>query len=133
MYKFLKIDKVLCIQNYGTSGTLFTHSLLDGHPELLSMPGLYGSEPIIAWVNIFGDSKFIKKDQLKKLIKIFLYYAGHWFKIKENVHGLNTLGKNKNIKIKISKRFFLSRLNYYLKKKKNCLQKRIFYFILYYI
>jgi hypothetical protein len=126
MYKFLKIDKVLCIQNYGTSGTLFTHSLLDGHPELLSMPGLYGPEPIIAWVNIFGDSKFIKKDQLKKLIKSFLYFAEHWFKIKENVHGLNTLGKNKNIKIKISKKFFLRRLNHYLKKKKIVYRREFF-------
>jgi hypothetical protein len=131
MYKFFKIDKVLCVQNYGTSGTLLTHSLLDGHPELLSIPGLYGHEPIRAWVNIFGDSKFIKKDQLKKLVKFFLYFSEHWFKIKKNIHGLNTLGKNKNIKIVISKKFFFNRLNHYLKKKKIIHRKE--FFILSYI
>lgn len=33
--------KVIAIQNYGPSGTMLLHSLLDGHPQILSMPGLY--------------------------------------------------------------------------------------------
>lgn len=32
--------RIVCVQNYGASGTLFLQSLLDGHPETLSLPGL---------------------------------------------------------------------------------------------
>lgn len=33
--------KVIAIQNYGPSGTTLLHSLLDNHPQILSMPALY--------------------------------------------------------------------------------------------
>lgn len=33
--------KVVGIQNYGPSGTMLLHSLLDSHPQVLTLPGLY--------------------------------------------------------------------------------------------
>src|SRR5689334_18864875 len=33
--------KVVAIQNYGPSGSTLLHSLFDGHPEVLTLPGLY--------------------------------------------------------------------------------------------
>ncbi len=35
------LNRVLAIQNYGTCGSKFLMSLLDGHPNILSMPSLY--------------------------------------------------------------------------------------------
>lgn len=32
--------RIVCVQNYGASGTLFLQSLLDFHPETVSLPGL---------------------------------------------------------------------------------------------
>ena len=37
-----EIRRALAIQNYGASGTVFLQSLLDGHPQILSLPSLYG-------------------------------------------------------------------------------------------
>ena len=36
-----KINKVFAIQCYGPSGTTLLHSLMDQHPEILSMPLLF--------------------------------------------------------------------------------------------
>ena len=36
-----KINKVLAIQCYGPSGTTLLHSLMDDHPEIISMPLLF--------------------------------------------------------------------------------------------
>jgi hypothetical protein len=32
--------RVLAIQNYGPSGSMLLHSLLDGHAQTLTLPGL---------------------------------------------------------------------------------------------
>lgn len=40
----LGVNKVLCVQNYGCSGSLLFQSLLDGHPEVIGMPTLYARE-----------------------------------------------------------------------------------------
>jgi hypothetical protein len=39
----------IAIQNYGSSGTTFVHSLLDNHPQTLQLPGLRGGEFYNAW------------------------------------------------------------------------------------
>lgn len=36
-----EIYLVVAIQNYGSSGTLFIQSLLDNHPQILSIPALF--------------------------------------------------------------------------------------------
>lgn len=43
------MDKILAIQNYGRSGTLFLQSLLDGHPQILSLPALNGRMLLPYW------------------------------------------------------------------------------------
>lgn len=40
---------VIAVQNYGSSGSLFLHSLLDSHPEALVLPGPYGIQYYATW------------------------------------------------------------------------------------
>ena len=40
----LNIEKCLAIQNYGTSGTTLLHSLLDDHPQIISVPLIFSLE-----------------------------------------------------------------------------------------
>lgn len=34
--------RAILVQNYGSSGTTLLHSLFDSHPQLLTLPGLWG-------------------------------------------------------------------------------------------
>ena len=45
----LRISKVLAIQNFGSSGSKFVHSLFDNHPEILAIPSLYMSSFYTFW------------------------------------------------------------------------------------
>lgn len=49
--------RVLGIQNYGPSGSTLVHSLLDGHPEVLSLPGLYPIGFYTRWRTLFGGAR----------------------------------------------------------------------------
>ena len=46
--------KVVAIQNYGPSGSMLLHSLLDGHPQVLTLPGLYPIGFHSAWRTFAG-------------------------------------------------------------------------------
>lgn len=41
--------RIACVQNYGSSGTLFVQSLLDFHPETLALPGLTARDFFEVW------------------------------------------------------------------------------------
>ena len=41
--------RVIAVQNYGSSGSIFLHSLLDSHPQTLVLPGSYGIQYYVSW------------------------------------------------------------------------------------
>ena len=54
-------NKVIGIQCYGTSGTTLMHSLLDNHPDILSLPYLHARDLYTLWTDhIIGSGKNIQ-------------------------------------------------------------------------
>lgn len=54
-------NKVIGIQCYGTSGTTLMHSLLDNHPDILSLPYLHGRDLYTLWTDhIIGSGKNVQ-------------------------------------------------------------------------
>lgn len=99
----INIRGIIAIQNHGGSGTMFLQSLLDNHPEILSLPALYGRELIRFWhENPFTD--------LESFVLKFVTspYHAYWFcpdptrYIVVQQHGLHLLGENRNENIAIS-------------------------------
>ena len=58
--------KIIAIQNYGSSGTLLLHSLLDQHPNIIQLPGLAGLNIFEHLQKYFEDyKKHTKKDTIE--------------------------------------------------------------------
>ena len=132
MKKLPKIDKVLCIQNYGISGTTLIHSLLDGHPQLLTLPGLYGRESYKIWEGICGKTEKIDQEKYKELLDSFASISAKWFDNKNCPHGLDRLGENKEIRLQISKEFFMERMLFYFDEE-NTISRKDFVVALFYV
>jgi hypothetical protein len=63
---------ILAIQNYGSSGTTFVHSLLDNHPQVLQLPGLRGGEFYNHWrATIRHPTAPITSEFLRELVLAF--------------------------------------------------------------
>ncbi|MDH8678589.1 glycosyltransferase [Fusibacter bizertensis] len=69
--KIQDIEKAACISFYGRSGSVFLQSLLDSHPEILMLPGLYLMDYGRFWENLEGN--FEKKYVLEKFYKKYEY------------------------------------------------------------
>lgn len=61
------INKVIAIQNYGTSGTTLLHALLDDHPKIVSMPMLYALPLYRVWEQILSDNDFSDDTMHKRI------------------------------------------------------------------
>lgn len=48
------VENVICIQNWGRSGSVFLQSLLDNHPQILSTPNFYSRIFYESWAREFG-------------------------------------------------------------------------------
>ena len=78
------------ISHYQSSGSLYLHSLLDGHPQIMTIPGVPELDPIIFGsfdtaqqaLNIFNSANIKFYDTSKMTLADF------------NTSGLHTLGKN---------------------------------------
>lgn len=101
-----KFNKVLAIQNYGPSGSLFLQSLLDGHPNILSTPALYMREFYRFWEEQYPFKSVIE------LIQKFILSPYHLYWFENNAgfqvlsdNGLLTMGKdcNENIFIDVNR------------------------------
>ena len=98
---------IIAIQNYGRSGSLLFHSLLDNHPDILSIPAL----------NILGFYEFWEKLDVKDLssiIKKFISINEHWFNpqlAQLSGWGLGHMGEKRNEKIYLSKKVFTKLLH----------------------
>ncbi|MFN5589833.1 MAG: sulfotransferase, partial [Holosporales bacterium] len=100
-------------QNYGISGTTLIHSLLDGHPQLLTLPGLYGMEAYDVWKNICGQTEEVERAQYDVLLNHFVTTRRHWFDLQSCPHGLDRLGEEKDIRLQIPQEFFLQTMTAY--------------------
>ena len=85
---------VIAIQNYGPSGTLFLHSLLDNHPQVIQLPGLSGIHILKRIEEKFSDEPMA----VSTLAGIFLssYSCLYEPNDVEYSNGLNFLGENCN-------------------------------------
>jgi hypothetical protein len=92
---------VLAIQNYGPSGTLFVQSLLDEHPYVLLMPGLYLRDFYTYWER-FGALSYSQKLNAFETFFPELFEPNiaseHW--------GLHQMGPNMDQSIKIDRKLF---------------------------
>jgi hypothetical protein len=88
--------KVIGIQNYGPSGTMLLHSLLDGHPQVLALPGLYPIGIYSGWRTLVnGLSRGLTVDDVMTFLLNWvrpLYDKQHL----EFAWGLAELGENRD-------------------------------------
>lgn len=103
--------KILAVQNYGIGGTTLLHSLLDGHPELLTLPALSLMEYYEFWKK-YGHLD--KEEIIQEHLYQFRYlFEPHPF---SDGLGLNQLGDNLDQDITIDKTLYLSNLKTMLPK-----------------
>lgn len=90
---------VVAIQNYGSSGTLFIQSLLDNHPQILSIPALYNRTFYDFW-NEFEHATA----QKSQLVNSFVSQYRIWFHPEQAVeeHGLHQMGEKMNEAVGVS-------------------------------
>lgn len=96
------INKVLAIQNCGPSGTLLLQSLLDNHPQILTLPALHGQQLLIQWESLQGKSQ-------QELISEFVQINEYWFEAEKQPGedlGLTSMGKDYNEKLGIPRDAF---------------------------
>ncbi|MBN9542970.1 MAG: sulfotransferase [Alphaproteobacteria bacterium] len=96
--------KILAIQNFGTSGTTLMHSYLDGHPQVLSLPGLFGYEAYKLWFSKY--SNLTHDNIISEHLNDFNYFFDSNTHLQE-VHGLNDMGDNHNKNASIDKDLYL--------------------------
>ena len=99
--KFI-IKSAIGIQNYMSSGTLLMKSLMDGHPEILTCPGLMNRD-------LYGEIITLKRTNPEDLHKILTYdyltmicgipIIGSNKVIAAYHRGLDQLGEDKNYKL----------------------------------
>jgi len=129
MYKESKLKfkrKVLAITYYGRSGSVFLQSLLDNHPNCITIPGCY-IMGIQEWFNklennnnnfvinkfcndykVFFDPKYINKEPSSTMSKDIGL-----------AHNFHKVGKNQNEKILVDKKKFIFSLKNELNNKKH--------------
>ncbi len=121
--------KVISIQNYGSSGTFFLHSLLDGHPNVIQLPGLLGLN-IFSFLNSIDNQAFGDRNvtilQLSEIL-IGRFYAGLFDPKRTSKHGLDRLGTDRNENACVDRDIFLRNFREILKicLKRNGLQVQI--------
>ena len=108
---FMNELTTVMITHYQSSGSLYLHSLLDGHPQIMTIPGVLGLDPIInrsfdtaqQALNAFNDANTEFYDTSKMTLADL------------NTSGLHRLGKNADEGIVtdkiLFKQFFLECIN----------------------
>ena len=117
------------IKNSGRTGSIFLHSLLDGHPEITTLPGVYlkGFFHPQVWEKLYIDNK--NKNWREVLVKNFFTFYDALFDANSLVDvpgkpmsglpgpasGLTSLGEDKDTVLKINKKSFSHHMLGYLK------------------
>lgn len=97
---------VVAIQNYGPSGSLFLQSLLDNHPQILSMPALYNTGFYYFW-----ESKNNLSDV--GLVDSFIQRHDYWFLRDKAIKGwgLHQVGENMDQSVYVDQNNFHNHLS----------------------
>lgn len=132
MIKLNDIDKVLTICFYGRSGSVFFQSLLDSHPNILTIPGTYISGFGPFWEH---EAIGLKKEDL---IDAFIYRHDVMFNVKSSretyfgqpYNGItlnfDSMGENKDECLGINKDTFRKYLNKVLENQEHVTRKDFF-------
>lgn len=100
----LKIEKVIAIQNYGVSGTTLMHSLLDNHPQIMSLPMLHAEPLYRIWDRIAAEGAMQNREKVTQIFREMIPFLF-------NVHAgadasLLQMGENKNEAIEVHENIF---------------------------
>ncbi len=99
------INQILAIQNCGPSGTTLIQSLLDGHPDIISLPGLHGQQLLVFWKKY----KHLEKTALLQQFQGEFYFYYEPSAVPNDL-GLRELGEHRNELALINKITFLNNL-----------------------
>lgn len=106
----MQFDKVIAVQNYGASGTLLIQSLLDNHPDIISLPALHAHQLLSFW-------KSAPKTNQEAFLNKFVNEHNYWFEPEKNSNladlGLTQMGANQNEMVYIDKTKFMNLLREY--------------------
>lgn len=101
------IRGVITVQNYGISGSTFVQSLLDDHPQILSLPGLY-AHPLYPFFDEKGHLPF------EEFMQAFFERFQFWFDpslalthVSAVTLGLHQMGPNRDQPLAIDMMSFL--------------------------
>ena len=114
--------KIVNIGHYvNRTGTLFLHSLLDNHPQILSIPGVINLDSILQnRINSANQAlEYFERENPK------FFDTSSFTIMDKNNSQLFYLGENKNDKILTNKDLFKSSFLNFLKKKNNISKKNI--------
>ncbi len=137
--KLDKLENVVAFFTVGRGGSFFFHSLIDGHKEVATIPGVYFK----GFFDIDTYKKFIsssKKDFIKKFMEVYEIVfdatkkrpvpgdpmSGKGSVTVAEVSGLTTLGENRDIALKVDAEKFAKRLLKYLENFDNMNEKTLF-------
>ena len=127
--KLKKISSIVgLIKNSGRTGSIFLHSLLDGHPEITTLPGIYlkGFFHPHVWKKLYLNNK--NANWRKILLQNFFIFYEALFDANSQVDvpgspmnglpgpasGLTTLGEDRSIVLKVDKKTFGKHMMAYL-------------------
>ena len=117
----LKINRIIAIQNHGPSGSTLMHSLLDDHPNIMSLPWLYGLPLYYIWDENLKD----KKITFKFLKEIIITKVGVLFdpNLENGDPSLSHMGEEENVVIKVDKEEFFKNLKDYFDSSNDFIRK----------
>jgi len=134
-----KMENIITFHSPGRGGSFFFHSLIDGHEEVYSIPGVFlkGYFDYGVYEMFLSGSK---KDFVSKFMTIYeaLFDSKSFQSVPGNPMGglgasclgqscgLTTLGENRDISIEIDKNKFSKLLLHYLNKFNNVTNKDLF-------
>ncbi len=136
-YKLDKLENTIAFFTIGRGGSFFFHSLIDGHKDVATIPGVYlkGYFGLDTWSKIVSSNK---SEILNKFMRLYepIFNAsssnpvpGDPMSGKVNIgekSGLTTLGKNRDISLKLDKVKFINIMKKYLKSFSKINEKEFF-------
>lgn len=102
-----KINRIVAIENYGVSGSTLLHSLLDDHPNIISLPLLHGQQLYLLW-NHIKNKENISIEDVKKIV---LDKMPVFFNLNQGGDkSLGQLGENQDESIEVNYEQFMNNL-----------------------
>ncbi len=101
-----KINKVVAVQNYGISGTTLIQSLLDNHPQIVSLPMLHAEPLYRVWDRILAEGAVGNIEKMAGLLKGMIPFL---FDVDAGADAsLKQMGEEKNEIIEVDEKVFFA-------------------------